>query len=250
MQMLTVDTADKPKALSKRHDLLPDDNLRKTTAAALSQGRLEPRTFARPEDLAACIGGLTQAQAPMFGVPTDPAATKLLSRRMLSAQPTPGRHRAHEGQHRPPRRRAHPARRRACRCHRPVRAALDPQPRPRPAALRRPPALGRGAAGDPRTEGAGLSPRTPCARRQDPEEVAFAALAGSHPRAGAASTPPGGPDTPNRNILICQMLHDRDCCEAVTRALRRLLKADPARGKGRLPCPCPTSARSRSPGQR
>ena len=90
MYSLTKVIADRPKALSKRYDLLPDGTLKKSTAAALSQGRLETLTLTRPEELIGVIASLTHAEAFMFGVPTDPAATKLVSRRMLADHNAPG----------------------------------------------------------------------------------------------------------------------------------------------------------------
>ena len=51
MYSLTQITATRPKALSKRYDLLPDGKLKKTTAAALSRGTIKPLTLSKVEDL-------------------------------------------------------------------------------------------------------------------------------------------------------------------------------------------------------
>jgi hypothetical protein len=82
--------ATKPAALSKRFDLLPDGSLKKTTAAALSKGKLETLTLSAPEELCQVIEKLTSANALMFGVPTDPSATSIVARRMLTDQNLPG----------------------------------------------------------------------------------------------------------------------------------------------------------------
>lgn len=86
---LTKVIAERPKILSKTYQLVKGE-LRKTTAAALSTGRVENLSLAGPEDLIPVLAGLSHAEALMLGVPNDPKATRLVTRRMLSEQPQPG----------------------------------------------------------------------------------------------------------------------------------------------------------------
>lgn len=86
MYSLTQITATRPKALSKRYDLLPDGKLKKTTAAALSRGTIKPLTLSKIEDLIPVLENFTHADALMLGVPTDPSKTTIVSRRMLTQE--------------------------------------------------------------------------------------------------------------------------------------------------------------------
>lgn len=75
-------TAEKPRLLSKRYDLV-DGVLKKTTAAALQRGRVDVVSLDSAAALAAMLDGLTTDQAITLGVPRDPAATRIVTRRML-----------------------------------------------------------------------------------------------------------------------------------------------------------------------
>lgn len=77
--------APKPKVLSKRYRLV-DGALKKTTAAALPSGRIETVTIATPEGLVDVLASLTHEEALMMGVPVDPTAFRIVTRRMLASQ--------------------------------------------------------------------------------------------------------------------------------------------------------------------
>jgi hypothetical protein len=81
--------APKPKVLSKQYDFV-DAALKKTTAAALPTGRIETVSVATPEGLVEVLASLTHAEALMMGVPVDPNASRIVTRRMLAGQTDPG----------------------------------------------------------------------------------------------------------------------------------------------------------------
>lgn len=90
MFSLTKLTAETPRVLSKHFELATDGTLTKSTAAALSKGRLTTLSLPTPEALIPVIAALGPADALMFGVPTDPGATRVASRRMLADLAQPG----------------------------------------------------------------------------------------------------------------------------------------------------------------
>lgn len=81
--------APKSKVLSKGYDFVGGD-LEKNTAAALPSGRIETVTVATPEGLVDVLASLTHQEALMMGVPVDPTASRIVTRRMLASQTAVG----------------------------------------------------------------------------------------------------------------------------------------------------------------
>lgn len=76
-----------PKVLTKHYEKAPDGTLKKSTVAHLTKGELTPVAVSDLREFGAFVAGLKPNQALLYGVPVAWRATKLVTQRMLSANP-------------------------------------------------------------------------------------------------------------------------------------------------------------------